>query len=96
MCTQPPSYPLVVDMSETKSLSQSSRLLELVKVKPFTTLDARRMGIMNPAQRISELCKRGHPIETLKTWEIDERGHKHCVAMYVWNPEQKRQAELWK
>jgi len=82
-------------MSATKPLSQSIRLLELVKVHPFTTLDARRMGIMNPAQRISELCKKGHPIDTVKTWQKDEHGHMHCVATYVWNPQQKRQSDLW-
>ncbi|PIX04295.1 MAG: hypothetical protein COZ77_07165 [Gallionellales bacterium CG_4_8_14_3_um_filter_54_18] len=82
-------------MHNIKPLSQSLRLLELVKAHPFTTLDARRMGIMNPSQRISELCKQGHPIDTIKTWQTDERGHVHCVAMYVWNPQQKRQAELW-
>ena len=82
-------------MSAEKSLSQSQRLLELVKLQPFTTLEARRMGIMNPAQRVSELCKRGHPIDTIKTRQTDEHGHMHCVAMYVWNPQQKRQAELW-
>jgi hypothetical protein len=82
-------------MSEPRPLSQKLRLLELVKMQPFTTLEARRMGIMNPAQRISELCKRGYPIDTIKTWQPDEHGHMHCVAMYVWNPQQKRQSELW-
>ena len=81
---------------DTAPLSQSLRLLELVKVQHVTTLDARRMGIMNPAQRFSELCKQGHPIDTLRTWQTDEHGHMHRVAVYVWNPEQKRQAELWK
>ena len=82
-------------MNAAKPLSQSLRLLELVQVQPFTTIDARRMGIMNPAQRVSELCKLGHPIDPIKTWQTDEHGHAHCVAMYVWNPQQKRQAELW-
>lgn len=82
-------------MNEARPLSQSLRLLELVKSHPFTTLDARRMGIMNPAQRVSDLCRQGHPIDTFKTWQADEHGHMHRVAMYVWNPQQKRQAELW-
>ncbi len=82
-------------MNASKPLSQSLRLLELVKLQPFTTLDARCMGIMTPAQRISELCRQGHPIETIYTIQTDEHGHMHRVAMYVWNPQQKRQAELW-
>lgn len=83
-------------MNAPHPLSQSLRLLEIVKMRNFTTLDARRMGIMNPAQRISELCKRGHPIDTIYTMQTDEQGHAHRVAMYVWNPQQKRQSELWK
>lgn len=82
-------------MNTPAPLSQSLRLLEMVKAGPFTTLDARRIGIMNPAQRISELCKRGHPIDTTYTTQTDEHGHAHRVALYVWNPQQKRQAELW-
>ena len=82
-------------MNEPRPLSQSLRLLELVKAQAFTTLDARSLGIMNCAQRISELRKQGHPIDTLKTWQTDDHGHMHRVAMYVWNPQQKRQAELW-
>lgn len=82
-------------MSAANSLSQSLRLLEIIKVRGFTTLDARHLGIMNPAQRISELRKAGHPIEQVKTWQMDERGQAHFVAKYVWNPQQKRQIELW-
>lgn len=54
------------------------------------------MGIMNPAQRISELVAKGHPIETATTLQTDDAGHIHRVALYVWNPNMKRQAELWK
>ncbi len=80
---------------DSKPLSQLLRLLELVKAQPFTTLDARSLSIMNCAQRISELRKQGHPIDTTYTIQTDEHGHAHRVALYVWNPQQKRQAELW-
>lgn len=82
-------------MNQPRALSQSLRLLELVKSQPFTTLDARRMGIMNCSQRITDLRKQGHPIDTTYTHQTDEHGHMHRVAQYVWNPLQKRQAELW-
>ena len=82
-------------MNPPRPLSQSLRLLEMVKARPFTTLDARSLGIMNCAQRISELRKQGHPIDTTYTTQADEHGHAHRVALYVWNPKQKRQAELW-
>ena len=81
---------------DTPRLPQSLRLLALVKAGPFSTLDARRIGIMNPAQRISELCKQGHPIETTRTTQTDEHGSGHRVALYIWNPQQKRQGELFK
>ena len=82
-------------MEAAPKLSQSLRLLELVQSQAFTTLDARRLGIMNPAQRISELCKQGHPIDKTYTTRTDEHGHAHRVALYFWNPQQKRQTELW-
>lgn len=82
-------------MNEPRPLSQLLRLLELVKAGPITTLDARAIGIMNCSQRITDLRKQGHPIDTLKTWQTDEHGIAHRVALYVWNPKQKRQAELW-
>lgn len=82
-------------MNPPRPLSQLLRLLELVKAQPFTTLDARRMGIMNCAQRISELRKQGHPIDTSYTHQTDEHGRAHRVAVYIWNPQQKRQGDLW-
>lgn len=82
-------------MRPSPCLSQALRLLELIMVRPVSTLDARRMGIMHPAMRVCELRKQGHPIDTIKTWQTDERGRLHQVAIYVWNPQQKRQAELW-
>lgn len=54
-----------------------------------------RLGILNCAQRISELRKLGYPIDTTYTIQIDEHGRAHRVAQYVWNPAQKRQADLW-
>lgn len=82
-------------MSAAKPLSQTLRLLELVKSRPFTTLDARRMGVMNCSQRITDLRKLGHPIDTTYVHQADEHGHAHRVALYVWNPTQKRQGDLW-
>lgn len=82
-------------MNQPRPLSQTLRLLEWVKLRPLTTLDARRAGIMNCAQRISELRKQGHPIDTTYTHQADEHGRAHRVAMYIWNPQQKRQGELW-
>ena len=82
-------------MKQPRPLSQLLLLLELVKSQPITTLDARSMGIMNCSQRITDLRNLGHPIDTTYTHQTDEHGHLHRVAQYVWNPQQKRQAELW-
>ena len=82
-------------MNTTKPLPQLQRLLELVMARGVTTLDARRMGIMNCSQRITDLRNQGHPIDTTYTTQTDEHGYMHRVAMYVWNPQQKKQTELW-
>ena len=82
-------------MNAPKPLSQKLRILEMVKDQGFSVLDARSMSIMNPSQRISDLRKLGHPIDTIMEWRSDEHGHMHRVAVYVWNPQQKRQTELW-
>lgn len=83
-------------MSAGEPLSQLLRLLELVKAMPCTRLDVfNHLGILNCAQRISDLRKLGHPIDTTYTHQTDEQGRAHRVAQYVWNPQQKRQVELW-
>ena len=76
-------------MDTAHTSSQSLSLLE--QVQAFTTLDALRMVSMNCPQRISELRKSGHPIDTLTTWRADDHGNMHHVGLYVWNPQLIRQ-----
>ncbi len=61
------------------SRSQRKRLLERLKEKPLTTLEARsELDIMHPAARIQELKEQGNKIYT--HWETVD-GHR--VAKYV-------------
>ena len=79
------------------AISQGWRIIEhLKKFGSLDTLEALRdLGIMNPAQRVSELRKRGAPIETTRRMRADEAGIMHWVAVYVWQEGKPPQADLW-
>ncbi|MES2000361.1 MAG: helix-turn-helix domain-containing protein [Pseudomonadota bacterium] len=90
--TTPPNF------TDESAASQGFRILEhLKKFGKLDTLEARRdLGIMNPAQRVSELRKRGVPINTERTLEADENGAWHWVAVYLWRGNATPpQADLW-
>lgn len=82
---------------EESGLGQCLRILEHLKsFDTLTTIEGRRdLGILNVAQRISELRKKGSPIETTWTWQPDETGVVHRVACYVWKGGNSRQLDLW-
>jgi len=63
--------------------SQRNRILEWLRIKPLTTLDARcELDVMHPASRVQELKAQGHNICT--HWETVDTGKgKHRVASYV-------------
>lgn len=62
----------------------------------LTTIDSREsLGIMNPAQRISELRKKGAPIDRDWTWQADQTGALHRVRVYIWRGENAAQGELF-
>ena len=67
----------------TNSASQRQRLLEWLRTRPITTLQARKeLDIMHPSQRVLELKALGHNIIT--HWTTDDTGKaKHRVACYV-------------
>ena len=88
-----PAHPI-----EESAASQSARIVEYLQAQgSLTTLEARqRLGVMNPAQRISELRNRlGLPIETGRTYQADETGAMHRVACYIWRGGQAKQMDLW-
>ena len=68
----------------TSTVEQRNRLLKWLRVKPITTIVARRqLDILAPASRINELRKAGHPIDTIFTVEQTEHGVKHRIALYT-------------
>lgn len=76
--------------------TQSAWLLErLVTRGGVSVLDARAFGIMNPSQRISELRKRGLPIDSVRVDQADESGTMHRTAFYVWRGDQAKQTDFW-
>lgn len=84
------------DHNELSVASQSMRLLEhLQQYGTITTLEARRMGIMHPGMRVCELRKRSEKIDTGHTYQADESGAVHRVAVYIWRGEKPAQDDLF-
>lgn len=79
-------------------LSQTLRLVEYAMTHIiFTTLDAREeLGILNVAQRVSELRARRVPIERMgMVKRTDRNGVIHRVAQYVWRGAGAWQGDFW-
>lgn len=71
--------------TKNKNTSTNKLLEYLIKHLKITAIDAReKLGIMNPAQRISELIKKGAPIGKDFTYQADSTGAKHRVRLYIW------------
>ena len=71
-------------MSRNSAENQRQRLLEALKQKPLSTIEARRdLDIMHPAARVQELRERGEKVITHKSTEPTENGELHTVARYV-------------
>ena len=85
------------DYTSEPSLSQGWRIIEYLKKNlRLTTIDSREtLGIMNPAQRISELRKNGAPIKTDHTYQADVTGAVHRVAVYIWTGENSAQGDFF-
>jgi len=83
------------NMNAEKPLTHAQMLLELIKVRSVSTPEANSMGIMAPSQRVTDLRKRGYPISTRREVRADAFGYLHRVAVYFWDPQEKRQTELW-
>ena len=81
----------------TRELSQCEQLAEaLIQKGEVNTLYARdELGVMNPAQRISEMIKRAMPIA--KDWvnALDKKGNLRRVRNYIWQGENAKQQDLW-
>jgi hypothetical protein len=64
--------------------AQCQKLLQALRQKPLSTLEARReLDILHPAARVQELKAAGHNIKTHWSEEPSECGELHRVARYV-------------
>jgi len=64
--------------------AQRQKLLQALRQKPLSTLEARReLDILHPAARVQELKATGHHIITHWSEEPSECGELHRVARYV-------------
>jgi len=64
--------------------AQCQKLLQALRQKPLSTLEARReLDILHPAARVQELKAAGHNIVTHWSEEPSECGELHRVARYV-------------
>jgi hypothetical protein len=82
--------------TDKDSLPQAVRIHEYLKHHGrLTTLEARQMGIMHPGMRVCELRKRGVPVDTVRTYQADETGAVHWVAVYIWRGESSSQGDLF-
>ena len=62
---------------------QRARILEELKHRPLTTLQARRdLDILHPAGRVRELRLGGYLIASTWTYDVTTEGYLHRVARY--------------
>ena len=66
--------------------AQRARLLQTLKKRNLTTLQARReIDVLLVAARVMELRRIGHKIDTVWTRDVTTEGHPHRVAKYVFH-----------
>lgn len=80
----PHEVPTVKVEAATSSEAQRKRLLEALRTRSLTTLEARRdLDVLHPAARVMELRKQGHDIQTVRVPDVTAEGRAHNVARYI-------------
>ena len=80
----------------TATEAQRRRILEVLRIRPHTSYDLRRLGIYQAPTRIKELRDRGYHITTDPVVVVDRDGYHHArVALYtlvssLWRPWNER------
>jgi len=75
---------ITIDEAANALDAQRKRLLDVLRTRSITTLEARReLDVLHPAARILELRKQGHDIQTLRVPDLTDEGKAHIVARYV-------------
>ena len=78
--------------SNVNTAAQRARLLDALKRRALTTLQARReLDVLHVAARIMELRRGGYSIETAWTRDVTSVEHLHRVARYELVGEQAQQ-----
>jgi hypothetical protein len=73
--------------------AQRSRLLDGLRLRPLTTLQARReLDVLHPAARVMELRRDGYPIDTTWAYDVTSEGYRHRVARYSLTGERRQYA----
>ena len=68
----------------TASDAQRRRILEVLRIRPQTSYDLRRLGIYQAPARIKELRDKGYHITTDPVVIVDRDGYHHArVALYT-------------
>ncbi len=68
----------------TASDAQRRRILEVLRIRPQTSYDLRRLGIYQAPARIKELREKGYHITTDPVVIVDRDGYHHArVALYT-------------
>ena len=82
--------------SKSKATERTRIVDHLRKYHKLTTIDSReKLGIMNPAQRVSELIKKGAPIGKDYTMQTDSTGARHRVRVYIWMGDNSAQGDFF-
>ncbi|MBI4804619.1 MAG: helix-turn-helix domain-containing protein [Desulfovibrio sp.] len=76
--------PVKIDEAANTSDAQRKRLLEVLRNRSLTTLEARReLDVLHPAARVMELRKQGYDIQTIRVPDLTSEGRAHNVARYI-------------
>ena len=83
--------------SPKSKATERTRILDFIRCNPRldTIYSREKLGIMNPAQRISELIKKGAPIGKDYTMQTDSTGARHRVRVYIWLGELSAQGDFF-
>ena len=90
------SFVMNNDPPKSKATERTRIVDYLRRYYKLTTIDSReRLGIMNPAQRVSELIKKSAPIRKDYTMQTDSTGTRRRVRVYIWLGEHSAQGDFF-
>lgn len=70
-------------IQSTTTAAQRLKIHQLLRQRPYSTLELRALGICSPAPRVKELRNSGLDIVTTWREETDSAGVVHRIGVYV-------------